>query len=61
MSVVYCVGSGLCVELITRPEESYRLCEFVILKPQNEVGLALLRHGGNYDRKETDVNHHGMT
>jgi len=22
----FCVGSGLCDELITRPEESYRLC-----------------------------------
>jgi len=26
MFVVYCVGSGLCVELITRSVESYRVC-----------------------------------
>jgi hypothetical protein len=25
MSVVFLSGSGLCVELITRPEESYRV------------------------------------
>jgi len=29
MFVVYCVGSGSCDELITRLEESYRLCVFV--------------------------------
>ena len=26
MFVVRCVGSGLCDELITRPEESYQVC-----------------------------------
>jgi hypothetical protein len=26
VSVVCCVGSGLCDELITRSDESYRLC-----------------------------------
>jgi hypothetical protein len=29
--VVCCVGSGLCDELITRPEESYRMCVCVYL------------------------------
>jgi hypothetical protein len=30
-SVVCCVGSGLCDELITRSEESYRVCVSVCL------------------------------
>ena len=30
MFVVYCVGSGLSEELITRSEESYRVCVCVI-------------------------------
>jgi hypothetical protein len=27
---VWCVGSGLCDQLITRWEESYRVCVYVI-------------------------------
>ena len=27
---VWCVGSGLCDQLITRSEESYRVCVYVI-------------------------------
>jgi hypothetical protein len=64
MSVVCCIGSGLCVELITRTEESFRMCERVILKPQNEVALALfslLLNNKKYDTKETDVSLHSMT
>jgi hypothetical protein len=63
MSVVCCLGIGLCVELITRTEESYRMCESVILKPQNEVTLALfsmLLHSKKYNTKETDVSRHSM-
>ena len=29
--VVFCVGSGFCDELITRSEESYRVCVCVCL------------------------------
>jgi len=41
---------GLCDELITRPEESYRVwvCLSVIINPDNEEALAywgLLHHG----------------
>ena len=32
--VVFCVGSGLCDGLITRTEESYRVCVCVMYKPQ---------------------------
>jgi hypothetical protein len=31
VSCVCCVGSGLCDELITRPEESYRMCVCLIV------------------------------
>jgi len=30
VSVVCCPGRGLCDELITRPEESYRLCCVIV-------------------------------
>jgi hypothetical protein len=32
--VLYCVGTGLCDGLITRPEESYRVSVCVIKKPR---------------------------
>jgi hypothetical protein len=33
--VLSCVGRGLCDGLITRPEESYRMCQlYVIKKPE---------------------------
>jgi len=59
--LVCCIDSGLCVDMITRPEESYRLRGFVILKPQNELALAVLRHRRKYDTEKTQVNPHGMT
>ena len=31
MTVVCCVGSGLCDKLINRPEESYRFFVFIIV------------------------------
>jgi hypothetical protein len=34
--VLSCVGRGLCDGLITHPEESYRVCVYVIKKPQKE-------------------------
>jgi hypothetical protein len=33
--VLSCVGRGLCDGLVTRPEESYRVCQlYVIKKPE---------------------------
>jgi len=33
--VLSCVGRGLCDGLVTRPEESYRMCQlYVIKKPE---------------------------
>jgi hypothetical protein len=34
-------GRGLCVGLITRPEESYRLCCVVVCDLENEEALAI--------------------
>jgi len=36
--VLSCVGRGLCDGLITRPEESYRVSNCVIKKPQKRGG-----------------------
>jgi hypothetical protein len=30
--VLSCVGRGLCDGLITRPEESYRVCQLCVIK-----------------------------
>jgi hypothetical protein len=35
---LYCVGSGLCDELITRPEESYRVSKSVWLRNRGSQG-----------------------
>jgi hypothetical protein len=35
--VVSCVGRGLCDELITRPEESYRVCQLYVIKKTSAV------------------------
>jgi hypothetical protein len=33
--LLFCVGIGLCDGLVTRPEESYRMCQlYVIKKPE---------------------------
>jgi hypothetical protein len=36
--VLSCVGRGLCDGLITRPEESYHVSNYVIKKPQKRGG-----------------------
>jgi hypothetical protein len=40
--IVFCVGSGLCDELITRHEESYRVCVFLVcdLETSKRGGLS---------------------
>jgi hypothetical protein len=30
--VLSCVGRGLCDGLVTRPEESYRMCQLYVIK-----------------------------
>jgi hypothetical protein len=48
VSVVFCVGSDLCVRLITRPDESYRV-RYVILKPR-QWGLGPLRAAAPWNK-----------
>ena len=57
--VVFCVGSGFCVELITLPKESYRVCVCVIIRhlETSEAAWALfglLRHNKIYDILQED-------
>jgi hypothetical protein len=44
VSVVCCTGRGLCDELITRPEESYRL--WCVVSSRNLVNEEALAHWG---------------
>jgi len=45
----YCVlsGRGLCDELITRPEESYRLCCVVVCDLENLKNEVAMTHVGS--------------
>ena len=50
-------GRGLCDELITRPEESYRLCCVVVCDLEtSRMGAAYI-----YDISRLRVKHHIMT
>jgi hypothetical protein len=50
VSVACCVGRGLCDVLITRPEESYRMCVLIVCHvgskktwPKSYLGLLVHR------------------
>ena len=50
-------GRGLCDELITRPEESYRLCCFVVCDPEtSRMGAPYIYDISRLRVKETEVN-----
>jgi len=49
-------GRGLCDELITRPEESYRLCYVVVCDLENLKNLeAMIRVGSQRHRKKSCI------
>jgi hypothetical protein len=54
---VCCVlsGRGLCDELITRPEESYRLCR-VVCEQETSYEEAIARAGLQSQRKQKQTN-----
>jgi hypothetical protein len=54
-------GRGLCDELITRPEESYRLWCVVVCDLENlENGEAMTHWGGCRAKKQTNVVNSGL-
>ena len=52
MTYIYMTGRGLCDELITRPEESYRLCSVVVCDLETSIMGAPYR----YDISRLKVN-----
>ena len=52
-------GRGLCDELITRPEESYRLWCVVVCDIKNVVNEEAMAHWGAVESKNKDTNKEG--
>ena len=56
MSVFFFSGRGLCEELITRPEESYRLWYIVVCDLENlKNEVAMTRVGSQRHRKKNYI------
>jgi hypothetical protein len=55
VSVVCCAGRGLCDELITRPEESYRLWCVVVRDLENLMNEETMANVGPLRHKEKKI------
>jgi hypothetical protein len=47
-------GSGLCDELITRPEESYRLWRVIVCDHENLVDQEVIARAGLQSQRERE-------